>query len=343
MPAKILLYTTAVVILTIGMRELASVLTTIFFSIFATLIFIPLIRWLRRKGVPGGVSVVLVILAFVIIIIGIGILVVQAAIQIGGQLPDYNVQLTTIINRLSQDIPTIDPTSLQSFVQKAATSLLGFTASLLNAIVNGGTTVGLIIVTTAFLLIDAASSQGERAKQAAEQSVLGARVGEFGKGLVGFIVIRTETNLVTAIGVTIFLLLGGIDYALFWGVLIFLLSYVPYVGLFLATIPPALLALFKYGPAGAVAVILVISVVNVLAENVVFPSLAGKGLKLSPAVVFISLLYWGYVLGAAGVLLSTPLAVVVKIILDSFEETKWLSRLMSGSTENREHEEATGE
>lgn len=343
MPAKILLYTTAVVILTIGMRELASVLTTIFFSIFATLIFIPLIRWLRRKGVPGGVSVVLVILAFFIIIIGIGILVVQAAIQIGGQLPDYNVQLTTIINRLSQDIPTIDPTSLQSFVQKAATSLLGFTATLLNAIVNGGTTVGLIIVTTAFLLTDAASSQEERTKQAAEQSVLGARVGEFGKDLVGFIVIRTETNLVTAIGVTIFLLLGGIDYALFWGVLIFLLSYVPYVGLFLATMPPALLALFKYGPAGAVAVILVISVVNVLAENVVFPSLAGKGLKLSPAVVFISLLYWGYVLGAAGVLLSTPLAVVVKIILDSFEETKWLSRLMSGSTENGEHEEATGE
>ncbi len=113
------------------------------------------------------------------------------------------------------------------------------------------------------------------------------------------------------------------------------LTYIPYIGLVLASIPPIMLALFKYGPVGALAVIVVIPIVDVLAENIVFPSLAGKGLKLSPAFLFLSLIYWNYVLGTAGVLLSIPLTIVLKIIFESFEETKWLARLM-GPTGNEE-------
>lgn len=93
-----------------------------------------------------------------------------------------------------------------------------------------------------------------------------------------------------------------------------------------------MLALFKYGPVGALAVIVVIMIVDMVAENVVFPALAGKGLKLSPGILFLSLIYWNYVLGAAGVLLSIPLTVVLKIVFESFDETKWLAKLM-GPTE----------
>ena len=141
-------------------------------------------------------------------------------------------------------------------------------------------------------------------------------------------IIRTETNLITAVGIVIVFLIGGIDFAILWGVLIFLLSYIPYIGLVLASIPPHMLALFKYGPVGALAVIVVILVINMLAENVIFPSLAGKGLKLSPGILFLSLIYWNYVLGTAGVLLSIPLTVILKIVFESFDETKWLARLM---------------
>jgi len=154
------------------------------------------------------------------------------------------------------------------------------------------------------------------------------RMSKFNKNLVGFLIIRTETNLITAVGIVIIFLLGGIDFAILWGVLIFLLSYIPFIGLFLASIPPAVLALFKYGPVGALAVIVVISIVDMLAENVIFPSLAGKGLKLPPGILFLSLIYWNYVLGTAGVLLSIPLTLILKIIFESFDETKWLTRLM---------------
>ena len=101
--------------------------------------------------------------------------------------------------------------------------------------------------------------------------------------------------------------------------------YIPYIGLVLASIPLTMLALFKYGSTGAFGVIVVIVVIDTLAENVVFPSLAGKGLKLSPAFLFFALIYWNYVLGTAGVILSIPLTIVLKFLLESFEDTKWLA------------------
>jgi predicted PurR-regulated permease PerM len=146
------------------------------------------------------------------------------------------------------------------------------------------------------------------------------RMSKLGKNLVGFLAIRAETNLITAVGITVVLLIEGIDFAILWGTLIN-----PYVGLVLASIPPTMLGLFKYGPTGALGVIVVIVVIDTLAENVVFPSLAGKGLKLSPASLFLALIYWNYVPGTIGVVLSIPLTIVLKLLLESFEDTKWLA------------------
>lgn len=83
-----------------------------------------------------------------------------------------------------------------------------------------------------------------------------------------------------------------------------------------------------YEPAGALAVLVGMSLINTLIENVVFSSLAGKGLKLSPTIMFLSLLYWGYVLGVSGALVAIPLTIVVKIMLVSFKETKWIARFV---------------
>lgn len=141
------------------------------------------------------------------------------------------------------------------------------------------------------------------------------------------------------IGTAILLLIGGIDFAILWGILTFLLSYIPYLGFILAALPPMLLGLFKYGPVGALAVLVGISLVNALVENVIFPSLAGKSLKLSPSIVFLSLFYWAYVLGTAGALIAIPLKMVVKIILESFDETRWLAKLMESSESKDQDEE----
>ncbi|WP_292381942.1 AI-2E family transporter [Methanosarcina sp. UBA289] len=328
MPAKILLYSTAFVVLTIGMREIASILTTIFFSIFLALIFIPIVRWIKQKGIPSGLSVILVILLFTLVILVFGVIVLKAAIQFGSQIPGYQDQLTALSDNFAKYIPSYGKFSVQSIARSIVSVMISLMISIVNGIVNAGTTAGIVIVTAAFLLIDAVNAPEKLDKVLGKQSELQLRLSKFSKKLVKFIVIRAEINFITAIAIALLLFIGGIDYAILWGVLIFLLSYIPYIGLVIASVPPIMLALFKYGPLGALGVIVIIIAVDALTENVLFPSLMGKGLQLSPAFLFLSLIYWNFVLGLGGALLSIPLTIILKILLESFEETRWLARLM---------------
>lgn len=317
------------------MREIASILTVVFFSLFTALIFTPLVRRLKQKGVPGVLSVILVVLLFTLIILILGVIVIKAAMQFGSQIPIYQVQLTEFMNSLTRYVPSYKGFSVQSILRSIVSITISLMANIVNGIVNAGTTAGIIIVTAAFLLIDAANAPEKVDSEIGKQSELRLRMSEFSRKLVKFIVIRAEINLITGTAIALLLFIGGIDFAILWGVLIFLLSYIPYIGLVIASVPPIMLALFKYGPLGALAVILIIVAVDALTENVLFPSLMGRGLQLSPAFLFLALLYWNFVFGLGGVLLSIPLTIVLKIILESFEETKWLARLM-GPVEDAE-------
>ena len=328
MPAKILVYSTLAVILTVGMREIAPILTTILFSIFAALLLTPLVYWLKRKGIPTGLSVLLVILLFTLIVVILGIMVVAAAIQFGGQIPAYQVQLTELVNNTARYLPTSGDLSIRSVLRSIVSVMISLMATFINGLVNTGTTAGVILLTTGFLLIDIASKPEKIDQEIENKSELQLRLSSFGKKLVKFIFIRAEVNVITAVLISVFFLVLGIDYAILWGALVFLLSFVPYIGLVIASIPPIMLALFQYGPLGALAVIVIIFGVDGLAENVLFPSLMGKGLQLSPAFLFLALIYWNFVLGPGGVLLSIPVTMVLKVILESFEETKWLAKLM---------------
>lgn len=332
-PARILIYGTIAVVLTVGMREISPILTTVLFSIFAALILTPLVRWLKHKGLSSGLSAFLVISIFALIVIILGVMVVAAAVEFGRQIPFYQTNLNGLINSFtnylpSQSIPSKEEFTANSLLRNVASVTISIMSSIISGLLNAGTTVGIILLTTAFILIDIANTPEKTDEEIENKSGLQARLRIFGKKMVKFIVIRAEVNLITAVGIAIIFLIGGIDFAILWGVLIFLLSYVPYIGLVIAAVPPIMLALFKYGPLGALAVIVVIAAVDGIAENVLFPSLMGRGLRLSPAFLFISVLYWNFVLGVAGVVLSVPLTIVLKTVFESFEETKWIARLM---------------
>ena len=217
-PARILVYITLVVILTVGMREIATILTTILFSIFAALIFTPHIRWLKRKGIPGGLSVLLVIFLFTIIVAVLGVVVFGTAIQFESQIPIYQTRLMEFIDVLTHYIPSQEELSANSILLCIASTMISLMSNIIQRLLNAGTTAGIIILTTAFLLIDAANTPEKINSELEKQSKLQMRINKFEKNLVGFLTIRTETNLITAIGIVIFFLLGGIDFAILWGV-----------------------------------------------------------------------------------------------------------------------------
>jgi len=139
---------------------------------------------------------------------------------------------------------------------------------------------------------------------------------------------KALTSLVTGILVTISLAIIGVDFPLLWGFLAFLLNFIPNIGSIIAAIPAILLALVQLGFPSAIAVAIVFLIVNVLIGNVIEPRLMGKNLGLSPLIVFVSLIFWGYVLGTVGMLLATPLTMTIKIIFDNMEETKHLGLMM---------------
>lgn len=336
-PAKILIYSTAAVLLTLGMKAISTILVPVFFSIFAFLILAPLVRWLMRKGVPGKASVLLVILFFIFVFIGTAVLFVNSLLQLSGQIPNYEDQLESILTSISTYFPKAE-ISLESILRDIAAFAFRVSGEIISGTLNAGSTIVLIVITTTFLLLDAAGATEKMQREVEDQPVQLSRFTELSRTVINYMLLRTETNLLGGIGVAILLLIGGIDFAILWGLLFFLFGYIPYLGFYLAAIPPMLLGLFKYGLIGALGVLVGITLVNALVENVIFPSLAGKGLKLSPTIVFLSLFYWSFVLGAAGALIAVPLTIVVKIVLESSEETRLMAKLMESSGSRSQEE-----
>ncbi len=128
--------------------------------------------------------------------------------------------------------------------------------------------------------------------------------------------------------VVVALLIIGVDFPLLWGMLAFLLNYVPTLGSIIAAVPPVLLAIVQLGPGHALATALVFVGVNVVLGNFVEPHFMGRRLGLSTLVVFLSLVFWGWVWGPVGMLLSVPLTMIVKIMLENTEDLRWVAVLL---------------
>jgi predicted PurR-regulated permease PerM len=127
-------------------------------------------------------------------------------------------------------------------------------------------------------------------------------------------------------------LLLGVDYPLLWGVLAFFLSFIPFIGLAIAMIPPALLALAESGWVQALIIIVGVTAINLLIENVLEPGMTGKRLSLSPMIVFLSIFFWGWLLGPVGGLLSMPITVLLLLVFQHNEGTQWLANIISNES-----------
>ncbi|MCE5213543.1 MAG: AI-2E family transporter [Methanobacterium sp.] len=137
-------------------------------------------------------------------------------------------------------------------------------------------------------------------------------------------------------GVSGILFVFDINFAVLWGLLTFILGFIPYIGIVIAAIPPVLVAWAKYGIEGAVIMALFFVIINTVAESYIFPKLTGKGLQMSVFVVFASLFVWGWALGSVGFFLGVPLTLIIIRYLDQFEETRWLAKLMMSGEEETE-------
>jgi len=186
----------------------------------------------------------------------------------------------------------------------------------------------LILLTVIFMLLEASSLPGKL------RAMLDDPEGSFGQlervvdDIKRYMAIKAATSLLTGVAVALWLWAVGVDFPILWGTLAFFLNFVPNIGSFIAAVPAVLLAWIQLGTPGAVWSLIGYLVVNNLVGNFIEPRFMGRGLGLSSLVVFLSLVFWGWVLGAVGMFLSVPLTMTVKIALDAREETRWIAILL---------------
>ncbi len=330
--ARFLIYSAAFIIVVAGMKTAESLLVPFLLSIFIAVLCSPPLSWLHRKNVPYGLAILLIIAMVVVFGLLIGAIVSSSIHSFSQDLPEYQNKLQTQVSALQTWLQGmgIDLSSArlqENFNPGAAMGLVGNTlASLGNVMTNAF----MILLTVIFILAEQSVFYDKLKIASANSSSSLAAIDRFALSVNRYMAIKSVLSLLTGVLVVAWLALLGVDYPVLWGMLAFLLNFVPTLGSMLAAIPAVLLALVQLGTGDALLTATGYLVVNVVVGNVLEPRLMGKGLDLSTLVVFLSLVFWGWVLGPVGMLLSVPLTMTLKIALESVEGTRGLA-IMLGS------------
>lgn len=186
----------------------------------------------------------------------------------------------------------------------------------------------LILLTVIFILLEAGTFAKKINKAFIRTDEAMERANTIVSSVQNYIVIKTWVSLLTGILIWLWLSLFGVSHAPLWGLLSFLFNFIPNIGSFIAAVPAVLIAWLELDVAPAIGAAIGFVLVNGILGNFVEPRLMGKGLGLSPVVVFASMIFWGWVLGPVGMLLSVPLTMTARIVMDGFDDTKWIATLM---------------
>ena len=328
---RVMLVLAATVVVLVGMRLGAPVLNPLLFAVVLALLCSPVYSWLLRR-LPTGLALVVTLVILLILFVGLFFILGASIARFTERVGFYTSQLNGQVNSLETLLESLglSNVNLQDVVKPSA--LADALSAVLSGISAFLSNLFLILFIMLFLLGEGPDMMNRLRASVSEDNQQVGRLTSVGQNIVLQYGLRAIVNLVTGAGVTILFLVLGVDFALMWGILTFFLSFVPYIGLVLAVTPGVVLALAEFGVTRAVLAIVGVVVINILAENVLSPMMMGRGLNISPTVVFLSFIFWTWLLGGAGALLALPLTLFVAVIFDTFPETRWLASFMGASS-----------
>ncbi|RKY94187.1 MAG: hypothetical protein DRQ01_02940 [Ignavibacteriae bacterium] len=327
---KFLVIAASFVIIVAGMKAAESIIVPFLLALFIAIIASPPYFWLQGKGLPTALSMLIVIFAFLFVISIIGLLIGTSINDFTSKLPLYETKLSSqmqgVIAWLTEAGILEKQINLNEMFNPS--SVFKIVANTLNEVSGLFANGFLILLMIVFMLLEVSSFPLKLKKMFNDPETSIKRVNSISDNINKYIAIKTAISIGTGLLVTIFLLIMGVDYPVLWGVLAFALNFIPTIGSIIALIPAVLLTIVQLGFGDALIVLIGYLVINTIMGNILEPRLMGKGLGLSTLVVFISLIFWGWILGPVGMLLSVPLTITIKIILDSSEETRWFAILL---------------
>lgn len=329
---RFLLAAAGLVVVVAGLRAAAPILVPLVLAVFITVVNFPLLQWLRRLRVPTSLAVLFVVLV-TFTFLGLVVLVGSASLgDIRNVLPVYLDRIRELeagfvaaIEARGLEAPEglsttmfYEPDRLMDLLSSVVVRAAGFISA-----------AAIVVLFTLFMLSEAT---GFPAKLRAAFGGGEAGVSRFGdamRDIQRYLAIKTAISLLTGTLVAIWLWIIGVDFPVLWGMMAFMLNFVPNVGSLIAAIPAILFAMLQLGTWSAVLAAGGYLTVNIVLGNLVEPHLMGRRFGLSTLVVVVSLVFWGWLWGPVGMLLSVPLTVVLRIALEYTDDLRWLAVLLS--------------
>ena len=323
----------AIVVLIAGLKSASGIVSPLLMAVFISIVCTPALFWMQRRGFPTVVA--LIVILGIVGLLGVAVfsLIASSLDQFSNSLPRYKQNLAAMyeqfnatIMRWGYSLPVdgiaeqVNPDSL--------IKLLNYMLSGLSNILADGLVVFLAVL---FILAEVANLPNKlrHALKSPDQSM--KRLQAFTGKVIRYLALKAATSVLTAICVAVVLWILKIDYVFLWAVLAFFLNFIPYVGSVLAGIPAVLLALVDHGLVTALWVTAGYVVINIVIGNIIETRLMGGGLNLSSFVVFVSLIFWGWVLGPVGMFLSIPLTMLITIALESGPDSQRIAQLMQNT------------
>lgn len=322
--------TATFVVIIAGLKAAEPIVVPFLLSLFIAVICAPILAWLKNKKVPSGLAIILIIVTVVVFGLLVASLIGSSLNQFSEHLPEYHASLSVLMIEVqtllsSMGIVLPEETLKGWFNPGLAMNLV---AQMLGALGNVMTNSFMILLTVVFVLGEMTVFKQKMLLVAKDKQGTEKLVDKFVDGINQYIGIKGWVSLLTGFLASLCCWMVGVDYPLLWGVLAFLLNFVPTLGSILAGVPPVLLALVQLGGGDALLIALGYLAINIVIGNILEPRFMGRGLNLSTLVVFLSLVFWGWVLGPVGMLLSIPLTMAVKIGLETRPETQWVGVLL---------------
>jgi predicted PurR-regulated permease PerM len=327
---RILIGAAAFVIIIAGINFAQSVVVLFLVSIFLAILGAPAVLWLKKKHIPSILAVLIVMSAMIIILALIGA-------QIGTSVSSFSDEIPLLQSRIREQFLNLSVIlSRKGFVVNEKffleyinpEAVIKLTAGLLTRLSSILSDIVLVLLTVTFILLEVSSFPKKLRAILGDPDQVFPQFMKFVVDMKRYTVIKTMINLAAGILIAVWMEILGVQFPILWGFLAFLLHYIPNIGAIIAAIPPALLALVQIGIGSALLVVAGNILIGFLIGNVIEPRLMGRRLGLSTLVVFLSLIFWGSLLGLIGAILCIPLTMALKYAFESNESTQWIAVLL---------------
>ncbi|NJN24805.1 MAG: AI-2E family transporter [Cyclobacteriaceae bacterium] len=327
----------ALIIIVAGLMAMQSILLPIIMALFISIICMQPIIWITKKRIPYFLAVTIVLLSMALLFLSFGGIIGNSLAKFTRDLPKYESNLKemtlSFITYMNARGAQINPDQLLKMIDPG--KILSFTTGVVGEIGGIMSDSLIILFITIFMLLEGKSIAFKARAIEIEHGNPLQYFEVIGSSIRRYLSIKTVVSLLTGVFIWIWLLVVGVDNAVLWGLIAFLLNYIPNIGSIIAAAPTMLLALVQLGTGGMVWTGIGYLIVNIVMGSIVEPKVMGRGLGLSTLVVFLSLIVWGFLFGAVGMFLSVPFTMTIKIILEKNEKTKWIAVLLGTENETK--------